>query len=495
MRSKHYVGLFLFVVVGVSATGMLANLFDGAKAGDPPVEAPKPMAPNPFALPPLPGLAPLEPPPKKKAELPAPVQPESVQPESVLPPPILPVGRKKEAEQPKQPAPAQLDELPPLVPPPPPIPGLEEKKAPVPQIDPLPPIVLEEKPVASPPEPKKDGIPPLPGVDPSLPPPLAPLPGLELPKLAPAPKAPVVAEPKVAPLPAPAPKNDEPPPTSTPPPMLTPPAPPAPNLNPLPPIVNEPKGTPPNVGIAEKPPQAPPSFNQVVKSKGSPWTLLVAMTEDGTIVTATINNKYAFQIKCQNAELLSAKGTFEASGKVTFQSEGFEGQCDRFSITLADDRVVLEGSAEVRVQSKGTRRYNSSGSEEASPQVEMKGQRLDLRVGELMPKVTQNGGGVGAATFPAEIRLASFSRVRLAASILPDRIWSDMGTLRATDLQHQGRPVWSLVNAEGRAMIHLTTAAGKSLQTYEGRTIALGGTAIENAPMGTLMLATDIMIP
>jgi hypothetical protein len=207
---------------------------------------------------------------------------------------------------------------------------------------------------------------------------------------------------------------------------------------------------------------------QAAKTKTSPWTLHIEVVDDMTIVTATVNKKHEFKVVCQNLEVMTGKDAFKASGKVKISGDSINGSCERLAISLTDDRLVLEGGAEVQIQKTITQVSSDDGKPAA---FELKGETLNLRISELQAgKVTQ----------------ASFRNVEVDGSIrsvvsdspaprfLPGaKEWSPYGKLRRVDGN------WRLEDKAGRTILRIETTNGKLLESYDGRTVSVLGPMVD----------------
>jgi hypothetical protein len=220
-----------------------------------------------------------------------------------------------------------------------------------------------------------------------------------------------------------------------------------------------------------------------VKLKTSPWSLHVELTPDQTILTASVNKKHEFKIVCQHVDLQTARSVLRASGKVQISGDGLTASCDNLSIPLSEDRLVLEGVAEVRIR-KGA--ADSSGSKAA---FELKGESLNLRVSDLQS---------------AKFVEATWRRViddngvqTVSAPGNDSKEWSPYGKLRRTGLEHEGRPIWALENKTGDLILHFVTRDSNYLTQYEGRTISVLGTTMDSLSSAghTLVRATHIALP
>ena len=124
--------------------------------------------------------------------------------------------------------------------------------------------------------------------------------------------------------------------------------------------------------------------------ENSPWTLLWESADGHTTLTARLNKRLEFRIVCERVKMESPDGALLAIGKVAITGPGLKGSCNRLSISLTDDILVLEGKVELQIQ-------QGSLSDLAIPMVELKGELISLRLQQL------TGGGnpaAGAAASP-----------------------------------------------------------------------------------------------
>jgi hypothetical protein len=150
--------------------------------------------------------------------------------------------------------------------------------------------------------------------------------------VAPAPPAPVVQVP-VAP-----------PPGSVP---ILPPGP----LGPIP---------PPRLGDHPPTTTAPP--------KDSLWTITVHMKDGKTMLIARARSKdVEFRVQCDAVDLQSPNGSIQARGNVKITAPQLEAASQGLTIQLHDDRLVLDGQAQVTQRGDGQ-------------ELELRGERLTLRL-------------------------------------------------------------------------------------------------------------------
>ena len=381
-------------------------------------------------------------------------------------------------------------------------------------VDKLPPPLPLPRPVTSPTVDAKDQIPPPspPKPDVGVPTPpkvndpktaLPPLPGSEsTPQVAPpliinqapmppaVPDKPQTVEPKEGePLPHPPPPNpirrigsDELPPLSKP--KTDSPSPFPPPPDPVPPPVNkleESRLSPMGPKEPAARPLSPmqPIVDQVAKLKNCPWSLQVDMVDGRTVVTAMVNKKHEVKIVCESLDLQTGKGTLKASGKVQISSDALNGACEHLAIPLMEDRLVLEGGAEVRIQKDAA---NISNVKPAA--FELKSQTLNLRVSELPSgKIAHAGWNVPPASLPSSIvvdgnypatNMPESPASSFSIGEAPFRgPWTGYGILRRTNDVYKGRPVWCLEGRDGRRFHRFVAREGGKLDAFEGQTMSV----------------------
>ncbi len=101
-------------------------------------------------------------------------------------------------------------------------------------------------------------------------------------------------------------------------------------------------------------PPAPAAPDKVVTkpilTENSPWTMHWEIADGHTTLTARLNKRLEFRIVCDRVKLESPDGALMAIGKVHFTGPGMKGKCDRLTISLVADSLVLDGKAELQVQ-------------------------------------------------------------------------------------------------------------------------------------------------
>jgi hypothetical protein len=235
-----------------------------------------------------------------------------------------------------------------------------------------------------------------------------------------------------------------------------------------------PKG-PPNLQLSPM----QPIVDEVAKLKNCPWTLQVDMVDGQTVVTATVNKKHEFRIHCQSLDLQTGKGTLKASGKVRISSAALSGACDHLEIPLLEDRLVLEGGAEVRIPNDAANISNVT-----PAAFELKSQTLNLRVSELPSgKIAHAGWNVPPASLPSSIvvdgnypatNMPESPASSFSIGEAPFRgPWTGYGILRRTKDVYNGRPVWCLEGRDGRRFGRFVAREGGTLDAFEGQTLSV----------------------
>ena len=224
------------------------------------------------------------------------------------------------------------------------------------------------------------------------------------------------------------------------------------------------------------------NVQEPIKLKGSVWTLYVEMVNGQTIVTATVNKKHEFKIVCQNIDLQTTAGVMKAKGKVQISGDCLNGSCEQLTLPLLDDRLVLEGTAEVRIQ-----KISGNVSDTRPAAFELKGDKLDLRISELRTSAYIETSWRKVSDDSSEVRT-------VPASLRPGdagKTWTTYGTLRKSKEAN----VWSLVSNEGQIIAHVTARDGGSLEQYVGRTIAVYGASEGERAGSPLVHVSHIAVP
>ena len=245
---------------------------------------------------------------------------------------------------------------------------------------------------------------------------------------------------------------------------------------------------PPTVAIVPN----PPVVEQVARIKDCPWSLRVEMRDGQTIVSARVNKKHEFKIVCQSLDLQTGKSTLKATGKVQIIGDKLSGACEHLSISLLEDRLVLEGGAQVTIQ-----KISANVSSERAASFELKGATLDLRISELHADTIQ----VGFTTDRPARRVDWGMTPTIPAPSTKDNVagkqWTSYGTLRRVNTRlHPGNEsaLWRLEDRSGNVIATLLARDGGSLAQFEGQTISVLGTS-EQIDGLTYLRVTHIALP
>lgn len=239
--------------------------------------------------------------------------------------------------------------------------------------------------------------------------------------------------------------------------------------------------------VAEPPP--PPTVQVTsLQLKDSPWSLHVEMVNGQTIVTAVVNKKHQFKIVCQTLDLQTGKNTLRATGKVQISGEMMNGSCDHLAIPLMEDRLVLEGGAQVAIQKMST---NVSTDKAAS--FELKGSTLDLRISELQSSKLLQAAWAPSNSAPTSRDTAGVEgrAVSRTSTNVDGKQWTPYGVLRRVEAK-----VGNAYRLETNTGTSIDVAAreGGSLDEYVGRTISVLG-RMEMVDGSMKLRVTHIALP
>lgn len=148
--------------------------------------------------------------------------------------------------------------------------------------------------------------------------------------------------------------------------------------------VKSPPAFPKNLEIPPPPP-LPGTTSEpasAVKPLTSPWSFHLEIVDGKNLITAKVGKTVQFRVVCEKLEIQSPVGSIHATGKVKIQSEALEVSCDRLTIQLNDEAVLLEGTARMKCQHEG--------------------KELDLRSDSLSLKLSDIQGGASktSASYP-----------------------------------------------------------------------------------------------
>jgi hypothetical protein len=232
----------------------------------------------------------------------------------------------------------------------------------------------------------------------------------------------------------------------------------------------------------------------------SPWTLHLETTDGKTVLQAVVHRKAKFKVVCDRLDLQSPRGAMMAVGHVQLSGEGFQGACDRLSIPLHDDRLILEGNAEVGIRTQPTaiieerregvppllesRRVDEQASS-AVPILHLKGDHLDLRWSDLQPTAPANTRAdpdvekTGTTEVPLPtIKGTAGPMVKVAFNSAANEKWSEWGTLLALPVapgEKNAPRQYAIQNRDGQILAFVRAPASMSLEEYLGKRVSVFG--------------------
>ncbi|MCS7046862.1 MAG: hypothetical protein NZO58_10940, partial [Gemmataceae bacterium] len=221
----------------------------------------------------------------------------------------------------------------------------------------------------------------------------------------------------------------------------------------------------------------------------SPWTIHLETVEGRTVLQAVVHRKARFKITCDRLDLQAPRGTVLAVGRVAIAGEGFQGNCERLSIPLHDDRLILEGGAEVSVRTQtvavsdtaregqpplvDSRRHDESATT-GVPLLHLKGDHLDLRWSDLQPSGS-NGARLDEPADGKVIRATPGPMVKVAFHGSGNEKWSEWGILQRVKDAAAGQPEYQIVDGSGKPIVYVHTPSGFSLAEYLGKRVSVFG--------------------
>jgi hypothetical protein len=219
----------------------------------------------------------------------------------------------------------------------------------------------------------------------------------------------------------------------------------------------------------------------------SPWTMHMETVEGKTVLHAVVHRKARFKIVCERLDLQSPRGTVLAVGQVQLSGEGFQGMCERLSIPLNDDRLILEGNAQMAIRTQPMALIEGRGeslppvidqqrpNEKSSsvPMLHLKGDHLDIRWNDLL------GGAPGNVRLddPSGPMLNATPGPMVKVAYTPSRNeqWSAWGTLRRTAMEKDGRAMYVIEGRQNQPLAYVHTPAGLSMADYVGKRVSVFG--------------------
>jgi len=226
----------------------------------------------------------------------------------------------------------------------------------------------------------------------------------------------------------------------------------------------------------------------------SPWTMHLETTDGKTVLQAMVHRKAKFKVVCDRLDLQSPRGTMLAVGHVQLSGEGFMGACDRLSIPLHDDRLILEGNAEVGVRTQPVAliderregvppsvepRKPEESTSAAVPVLHLKGDHLDLRWNDSQPTATTSSRSDDSLR--PSIKGTPGPMVKVAFNSLANEKWSEWGTFLALPVapgEANGPRKYAIQNRDGQILAFVRAPASMSLQEYIGKRVSVFGLPI-----------------
>jgi hypothetical protein len=222
----------------------------------------------------------------------------------------------------------------------------------------------------------------------------------------------------------------------------------------------------------------------------SPWTMNLETADGKTVLQAMVHRKARFKIVCERLDLQTPRGTLLAVGQVQISGEGFQASCERLSIPLNDDRLVLEGNAEVNVRTQpmaliqepkdgkppiveSRRPDEKPGS--AVPILHLKGDHLDLRWVDIVPSSFSTRAD-DAQPLPA--RATTGPVVKVGYNSTSEEKWSAWGVLLALPASpddKNGPKQYVIQTREGQILAFVRAPANLSLTEYIGKRVSVFG--------------------
>jgi hypothetical protein len=86
----------------------------------------------------------------------------------------------------------------------------------------------------------------------------------------------------------------------------------------------------------------------VAKTDTSPWTFQMDFSEGRTLLLARLRQGPEFKVLCDRVEMKAPDGAVQTVGKVALTGPGVTATCQRLTLPLSGEPLVLEGQAEVR---------------------------------------------------------------------------------------------------------------------------------------------------
>jgi hypothetical protein len=116
-----------------------------------------------------------------------------------------------------------------------------------------------------------------------------------------------------------------------------------------PPVAEMPPAALTSHGKAAVPPAPSPAAVAPSKRSLNIWSIHVEQADGKNVVRATIGKNSGIKIICDKVNLQTANDFFQAQGKVVVAGENVQCRCENLTIDLNEDRLLLEGNAEIGI--------------------------------------------------------------------------------------------------------------------------------------------------
>jgi hypothetical protein len=123
----------------------------------------------------------------------------------------------------------------------------------------------------------------------------------------------------------------------------------------------------PSAPPAPTPEATPPTTPAPLTPVSCPWTFQLKVVEGRTQLTARSGDEVQLQVLCDRLDMQAPNGAIQAAGTIAVTSPGLEATSERLTINLREDRVVLDGHAQLRARREGQ-------------ELEMQADHLSLRI-------------------------------------------------------------------------------------------------------------------
>jgi hypothetical protein len=133
-------------------------------------------------------------------------------------------------------------------------------------------------------------------------------------------------------------------------------------------------------GSGPSPPTLPSAASSPLKLENSPWTFQMDFSEGRTLLKARLHQSAEFKVLCDKVEMKAPDGAVQTVGKVSVTGPGLTASCQRLTLPLTGEHMILEGQAELKIQD------GAAGS--TQPGWELKGEQLTVRPLGLSAGVT-----------------------------------------------------------------------------------------------------------